>query len=322
MRLLRAKTSAAPGPRPPLILAGATALAVLSLIWSGYAITDLMHSGPFGLSVAIAGDIGWITVLRAEYRGVTIQVRNRTINPAAVGWAIALGVALLLGLHGHEQHSVPQTIAGPFVVLVGKAVWTLALASLRDPAALTPDQEAEIASVMRDSEYEARLHAAQLDQLDRAADAEIARIRSEARITLARDDVDAEITLERIDKQREITRRTPLAISPAQPAPAHVEPQAQPVEPSPPSVEPAQPHAAPAMAISQVSSVEPAAQPVEPFGFSMAQSAQSKQREQAVQAVAKLLADDPGLTSGQIAETLSVSPATAKRYLREARKPA
>ncbi|MCY0960851.1 helix-turn-helix transcriptional regulator [Streptomyces sp. H27-H5] len=307
--------------RPPLILVGATGLAILSLIWSGYAITDLMHSGKFGLSVAIAGDIGWLTVLRAEYRGITISVRTRTITPAAVGWAIALGVAALLALHGHEQHSLPQTLAGPFVVLVGKAVWTLALASLRDPAALTPDQEAEIASVMRDSEYEARLHAARLDQLDRAADSEIARIRAEARITLARDDADAEIQLERIDKQRAITRRTPLAISPAQPAPAHVEPPAQPVEPSPPSVEPTRPHTVSAVTVSQVSMVEPEVQPAEPFGFSVAQSAQSKQREESLRAVAKLLAADPGLTSGQIAETLSVSPATAKRYLREARKP-
>jgi hypothetical protein len=204
-----------PTPDHPPILYGAYALAALSLIWSGYAITDLMHSGRFGLSVALAGDIGWITVLWAEYRGITITARGRAYSAAPAGWAIALGVATLLVLHGHDEHSTAQAIAGPFVVLVGKVVWTFALAALRDPAALTPDQEAEIASVMRDSEYEARLHAAQLDQLDRAADSEIARIRAEARITLARDDTDAEITLERIDKRRAIERRTPLAISPA-----------------------------------------------------------------------------------------------------------
>ncbi|MGW2582956.1 hypothetical protein ACWCYZ_16745 [Streptomyces virginiae] len=208
----RAKTSAASGPRPPAILYGAAALALLSLIWSGYAITDLMHSGWFGLSVAIAGDIGWITVLWAEYRGLTIQIKDKDYNAAPAGWAIALGVAALLALHGHDVGSTGQMYAGPFVVLVGKIVWTFALAALRDPAALTPEQEAEIASVIRDSEYEARLHAARLGQLDRAADSEIARIRAEARITLARDDADAEIRLERIDKIREIERRTPIAI--------------------------------------------------------------------------------------------------------------
>ncbi len=199
--------------RPP-ILYGAYALAGLSLIWSGYAITDLMHSGRFGLSVAIAGDIGWITVLWAEYRGITITIRSRAYSAAPAGWAIALGVAALLVLHGHDEHSTAQMVAGPFVVLVGKLVWVFALAALRDPAALTAEQEAEIASVMRDSAYEARLHAARLDHVDRAADAEIARIRAEARITLARDDADAEIRLERIDKARAIERRTPLAIEP------------------------------------------------------------------------------------------------------------
>ncbi|MEU0667169.1 hypothetical protein ABZ508_02670 [Streptomyces lavendulocolor] len=198
--------------RVPPILIGATLLAALSLAWSAYAITDLMRAGWFGLSVALAGDIAWITVLWAEYRGLTITVRGRTVEAAAVGLGIALGVAALLALHGHDEGSWGQGIAGPFVVLVGKAVWAYALASLRDPAALTSEQLAEIHDVMRQSEYTARLHHAQLEQLDRAADAEIARIKAEARITLARDDVDFEVTLKRINKRAEIERRTPLAL--------------------------------------------------------------------------------------------------------------
>ncbi|MFI1472056.1 hypothetical protein [Streptomyces wuyuanensis] len=202
-------------PSTPPILIGADLLAGLSLVWSAYAITDLMHSGPFGLSVAIAGDIGWITVLWAEYRGITIAGK-KWAAPAA-GWLIAVGVAALLVLHGVDEQSHAQAIAGPFVVLVGKLVWTFALASLRDPAALTPDQLAEIHDVMRQSEYTARLHHAQLDQLDRAADAEIARIRAQARITLARDDTDFEVALERIEKRAEIERRTPIALPPSSP---------------------------------------------------------------------------------------------------------
>lgn len=211
--------------RVPPILVGAGLLAALSLVWSGYAITDLMHSGRFGLSVAVAGDIGWLTVLWAEYRGVTITIGKRTVDAAAAGLAIALGVAVLLGLHGHDAHSVGQTIAGPFVVLIGKAVWAYALASLRDPAALTPEQLAEIHSVMRDSEYTARLHHAQLDQLDQAADAEIARIRAEARMTLARDEADFEIALERLEKRAQIERRAPLAL--------HGQPMLGPTPPAP-----------------------------------------------------------------------------------------
>ncbi|MER7908279.1 hypothetical protein [Streptomyces sp. NPDC096068] len=195
-------------PSAPPILYGAYALAGLSLIWSGYAITDLMHSGRFGLSVALAGDIGWLTIMWAEHK------RRGGIPVIAAGWVIAIGVGFLLVLHGIEEQSVPQAIAGPFVVLVAKGVATIALLVTRDPAALTDEQEAEIHSVMRDSEYEARLHAAQLSRLDQAADAEIARIQAEARIRLARDDADFEIGLARLEKRAAIKRNTPLVITP------------------------------------------------------------------------------------------------------------
>jgi hypothetical protein len=190
--------------RPP-ILYGAVILAVLSLVWSGYAIADLMHSGKFGLSVALAGDVGWITVLWAEYKGVTIAGRRWAATIA--GWAIALGVAILLVIHGQEVGGRAQAIAGPFVVLVGKIVWAFALEAMKDPAAPTPEQQAELHAVMRDSAHEAgMLHA--------RATAWIARIRAEASVTVARDEADFEIGLERLDKQAELHRRTPLALPP------------------------------------------------------------------------------------------------------------
>lgn len=199
-------------PKPPAIIYGAALLAVLSLLWSAFAITDLMHSGKFGLSVAVAGDIGWITVLWAEYRGVTIG--GRAWAAPVVGWVIAVAVGALLVLHGVE-HSRAQAIAGPFVVLVGKTVWTFALAAMKDPAALTPEQQAEIHDVMRSSSYTAQLHEAGIQQLNLTTDAEIARIKAEARTVLARDDADFEIGLERQKKRAELQRRTPLALSPA-----------------------------------------------------------------------------------------------------------
>lgn len=197
-------------PKPPPIIWGAAILAALSLVWSAYAITDLMQSGTFGLSVAIAGDIGWITVLWAEYRRITIAGRDWAA-PAA-GWLIAVSVAGLLVLHGIDADSTPQAIAGPFVVLVGKTVWTFALAAMRDPAALTADQEGEIHTVMRDSEYAARLRAAERSRIEREADAEIDRLRAQARTVLARDEADFEISLERLSKQAELYRRTPIAL--------------------------------------------------------------------------------------------------------------
>jgi hypothetical protein len=212
----------------PGVFYGAAALAGLSLIWSGYAITDLMESGPFGLSVAVAGDIGWLTVLWAEYR----RIGPRWAAPLA-GWAIALGVALLLVIHGVTENSTPQAIAGPFVVLVGKIVWQFALAALRDPAALTPEQEAEIHAVIRDSEHAARLHAARRDQEQRAADATIERIQQQARITLARDRADFDITLERLEMRAEIDRRSPIALGPiTRPEQPAISPSTPPIAPS------------------------------------------------------------------------------------------
>lgn len=193
-------------PRRPKILWGAALLAALSLLWSAYAITDLMHSGPFGLSVAVAGDIGWVTILWAEYRGITLAGHRW---PAIIaGWFIAVGVALLLVIHGAE-HSRAQAIAGPFVVLVGKIVWAFALAALKDPTAPTPEQQAQLHAELRDTAHEtAMLHA--------RAQGQIARIQAEASVTLARDEADFEIGLERLDKQSELQRRSPLAIAPPQ----------------------------------------------------------------------------------------------------------
>ncbi|MCI3246338.1 hypothetical protein [Streptomyces spinosisporus] len=204
--------------KPPAILHGARLLAVLSLIWSGYAITDLMHSGLFGLSVAVAGDVGWVTVLWAEYRGITLA-GQRWAAPAA-GWLIALGVALLLVIHGHEAGGRPQAIAGPFVVLVGKIVWAFALAAMKDPTEPTPEQRDELHTELRDSAHSvAMMHA--------RAQARIAHIRTEASVTVARDEADFEIGLERLDKQAALQRRTPLALTspvrPAEPANANSE---------------------------------------------------------------------------------------------------
>lgn len=191
--------------RPPAIIYGAAALGALSLVWSAYAITELMHSGAFGLSVAVAGDIGWITVLWAQWRGVTILGHNWT--SAAAGWLIAIAVGVLLVMHGAEK-TIAQAIAGPFVVLVGKIVWEFALAAMKDPAALTPEQQAEIDSVIRESAHAAGLSHAR-------STAEIAEIRDQATVTMARDEADFDVWLQRIRFQGELQRRTPITLPPA-----------------------------------------------------------------------------------------------------------
>ena len=198
------------GEPTPRIVQGARILAALSVIWSAYAISDLMHSGPWGITVAVAGDIGWITVLWAEANRV--RILGRTWPATVAGWLIASGVGVLLAVHGNQgpEGSVARAAAGVLVIAVSKIAWLFALAATVDPTALTPEQEEEINAVMRDSSYAAQLHEAH-------ADAEIARIRAEARTVLARDEADFEISLERLDKQAEIRRRTPLALLPGSP---------------------------------------------------------------------------------------------------------
>ncbi|WP_327376216.1 hypothetical protein OG393_21055 [Streptomyces sp. NBC_01216] len=294
-------------PKVPPILYGAYTLAGLSLLWSAYAITDLMNSGPFGLSVAIAGDIGWITVMWAEH-----QRRGGRIAIAA-GWIIAVGVGFLLVLHGIDKQSVAQAIAGPFVVLVGKTVGSIALIVLRDPSALTPEQEDAINDVIRDGQYQARLNQAQRSIDQQQADAVIERIQQQARITGARDRAHAQMIRDRIELRAELTVSTPLALSPAEPDELPAEPLAHTTEP--PTLSPTT-----GVASSLVNTAEPPAQQPATFGFSAHTSAQSAQRVEAIGKVAELLAQDPGLTAAQVEEALSVSPATAKRYLREARR--
>lgn len=190
----------------PRIVYGARILAALSVIWSGYAISGLMHSGVWGVTVAIAGDVGWITVLWAEANRV--RIAGRTWPATFAGWLIAAGVGALLAVHGTQgaDGSPAKAAAGVLVIAVNKIVWLFALAATSDPTALTAEQEEEIHAVMRDSEYLARIARAR-------SDGEIARIREEARTTLARDEADFAIGLERVEKRAEIARRTPLALT-------------------------------------------------------------------------------------------------------------
>lgn len=109
------------------------------------------------------------------------------------------------------------------------------------------------------------------------------------------------------------------------------EPEDQPLELTAQFIEPTDHLAAPSVAgggISTVSTQASASEPVAPaaapedhsFGFSAHLTAQSAQRAKALARVAELLAQDRGITAEQVKEELGVSPATAKRYLREVRQ--
>ncbi|MFG3170595.1 hypothetical protein [Streptomyces sp. NPDC048200] len=197
----------------PLVVKGARILAALSVVWSGYAISDLMNSGPWGITVAVAGDIGWITVLWAEANRV--RIAGHTWPATAAGWFIASGVGTLLAIHGGSgpDGSGAKAAAGVLVIAVSKIVWLFALAAEQDPAALTDEQETALADARRDQAYDAELNAITLDWIEQDAEARITRIRAEGRVTLAQDEVDFEVRLERHRMAGEIERKTPLALT-------------------------------------------------------------------------------------------------------------
>ncbi|MFD6531563.1 winged helix-turn-helix transcriptional regulator [Streptomyces sp. NPDC060184] len=295
--------------KSPLVIP-AVVLSAASLAWTTWSLVDLLGTGAIGLTVAAGADIVWASVIAAEARG--LRVAGRGWSVPAIGWAALAAVAGLLVWHGLDAHSLAMAVAGPLLPLGAKVVWMLALTDLRDPAALTDDENALLAKMERSLLFEEARHRVELRRREMLAERQLAEV-----------DQDFGIELSRLDKRRELARRRPLelaALSPAEPR-AHV--LAEPAEP-----EGEREHLL--HSFTQINTPEPTAhrpaQPTaQPFGFTApltAPTAQSAQRAQAVERVAELLAQHPGLTSKQITERLGVSPATAKRYLREARRPA
>ncbi|WP_411119005.1 winged helix-turn-helix domain-containing protein [Streptomyces sp. 058-1L] len=287
------------------LIAPAVVLSGASLAWTTWSLVDLLGTGEIGLTVAAGADIVWAAVIAAEARGLRITSpvgKGRNLVPA-IGWAALLAVAGLLVWHGIRADSIPMAVAGPLLPLGAKVVWLLALTDMRDPAALTEKERAVLASMERGLTFEEEQH--RIEMRRRAMTAEL---------YLSEVDVDFRIERSRQDKARELQRgRSPLeltAYDPAEPPTHRAEPPAEPQHLL---------HSS-----TQVATPEPRAHTPEhegaSFGFSAHLNAQSAQRAQAVERVAELLAQDPGLTSAQVAERLSVSAATAKRYLRDARQ--
>jgi hypothetical protein len=202
------KTGTAPRPRLTTLTPIAIAFTLVSLCWTGWSITDLVQSGWWGILAAVSVDGLWGVVQYLSYKGIGGRLT------ATVEW-ITLGVACgLLAWHGWNiTHAA--AFAGALPPIVAKIAWTGDVRLRRDPTALTAEQEAEINSVIRDSEYIARRRAA---EVEREAAEEIALIRAQGKVTIERDDVTFQVELERIRKRDELSRRTPLAIAASSPA--------------------------------------------------------------------------------------------------------
>lgn len=188
--------------RSPLLWPAA-ALSGASLAWTTWSLVDLLGTGLIGVTVAAGADVIWGSVIIAEARGLHIRTSktNRNIVPA-FGWATLLIVAAFLAMHGINENSLAMAAAGPFLPFGAKAVWTLALADMRDPSALTDDERNTLARMERGMAFEEAQHRIELRRREMGAERQMSEV-----------SVDFDIELMRQDKTRELTRRRPLELT-------------------------------------------------------------------------------------------------------------
>ncbi|MFE9793552.1 hypothetical protein ACFYRL_17640 [Streptomyces goshikiensis] len=191
-------------PMKPLTYVAAFFTAV-SLAWTGYSITDLMEAGAWGLLAAVSVDGLWGVVQYLDSKGIG----GRAVQVA--GWITLAAACGLLGYHGWTINPA-AAVAGALPPIVAKLAWIGDIRLRRDPAALAPDQEAEINDVIRESEYIARKTAA---EIDRETAAEIARIQAQGKVAIVRTEVIFDVQLARLNKQAELDLRRPLELEPA-----------------------------------------------------------------------------------------------------------
>jgi hypothetical protein len=189
-------------PLSPLLFPAAL-LSLASLAWTTWSLVDLLGTGLIALTVAAGADVIWGSVIIAEARGLRIAVgkKQRNIVPA-FGWATLLVVAAFLAMHGVEKHSLAMTAAGPFLPFGAKAVWVLALADMRDPAALTHDELHALARMERGMVFDEAQHGIRMRQQKMGAEFLMTEVST-----------DFDIELMRQDRQRELMRRRPMELT-------------------------------------------------------------------------------------------------------------
>ena len=192
-------TVQAPKKRRSPLLYPAVFLSLASLAWTTWSLIDLLGTGLIGATVAAGADIIWGSVIIAEARGLRIAGRPWIVP--AFGWVALLIVAAFLALHGIDKHSLAMAAAGPFLPFGAKAVWVLALADMRDPAALTHDELHTLAAMERGMVFDEKKHDIQMRQQKMSAE-----------LLMNEVSTDFDIELMRQDRQRELQRRRPLEL--------------------------------------------------------------------------------------------------------------
>lgn len=199
----------------------ALAFTAVSLCWTGWSITDLIKSGAWGILAAVSVDGLWGVVQYLSYK----RIGGRVIE--VVEWVTLVVACSLLAWHGWTN-TPAAAFAGALPPIVAKISWVgdirLRLLRSYDPTAPTAEQEAEINDVIRDSEYQARLKAA---QIEREAAEDIAAIRAKGKVDMERLEVDFEVGIKEITTRADLKRRTPITLD--DPGIEHAEPEPDPV---------------------------------------------------------------------------------------------
>jgi hypothetical protein len=173
-----------------------------SLIWTTWSLFDLLGAGPAGITVAACADAVWGSVIYAEYRGVRLAGKRWPV--ALFGWAALLAVAVFLVWHGIADNNLAMAFAGPFLPLGSKVVWALALADMRDPAALTDAEKAALADMERGMVFEEAQHLIEMRRRTMIAD-----------LVMREVSTDFDIEVMRQDRSRELHRRRPMELTAA-----------------------------------------------------------------------------------------------------------
>lgn len=185
--------------RSPLLYPAAF-LSLASLAWTTWSLVDLLGTGWIGFTVAAGSDIVWGSVIIAEARGTRIAGRPWIVP--ALGWITLLVVAAFLASHGIARESVAMAAAGPFLPLGAKVVWAMALADMRDPAALTHEELHKLARMERGMAFEEAQHRINMR-----------RQKMSAELLMNEATTDFDIEVMRQDQVRTLRRRAPLAIT-------------------------------------------------------------------------------------------------------------
>ena len=179
----------------------------VSLCWTGWSIADLIESGAWVILAAVSVDGLWGVVQYLSYK----RIGGRVIE--VVEWVTLIVACSLLAWHGWTI-TPAAAFAGALPPIVAKISWVgdirLRLLRSYDPTALTVEQEAEINDVIRDSEYQARLKAA---EIEREAAEDIAAIRAKGKVDMERLEVDFEVGIKEITTRADLRRRTPVTLN-------------------------------------------------------------------------------------------------------------